>query len=243
MTPAAAPVAAALAFVEPPVSDLEVALRIGTALLLGGLIGLEREISHQPAGLRTHIAVALGAALFGVISVHGFDAYAQDRLASNYQIDVTRVASQVVVGIGFLGGGTILKHGANVRGLTTAASLWVTAAVGLAAGVGSFMAALITTAALLLSLVGLRAPRQRVRKQLARGRATVAIQLLRDTDPSEIIHALLEIPGLEVGNLSVSKDDDGRVIEARVVGPVGVQLSTLLADLAEREDVVDIDIE
>jgi putative Mg2+ transporter-C (MgtC) family protein len=234
---------ATLALIEPPVSDVEVALRIGAALLLGGLIGLEREISHQPAGLRTHIAVAVGAALFGVISVHGFDLYAQDRLGSNYQIDVTRVASQVVVGIGFLGGGTILKHGASIRGLTTAASLWVTAAVGLAAGVGSLMAATITTGALLLSLVGLRAPRERVRRRLARGRATLSIQLRPEADPSQVIHALLDVTGVEVRNLSLSKNEDGRVIEAHVVGPVGVQLSSVLVDIAERSDVADMDID
>ena len=232
-----------LALIEPPVSDVEVALRIGAALLLGGLIGLEREISHQPAGLRTHIAVAVGAALFGVISVHGFDAYAQDRASTNYQIDVTRVASQVVVGIGFLGGGTILKHGATVRGLTTAASLWVTAAVGLAAGIGSLMAAAITTGALLLSLVGLRAPRERVRRRLARGRASVSIQLSRDADPSEVISALMAVPRLSVRDLSLSKDDDGRVLEANVVGPVGVELSQLLFDIGERPDVVEIEVD
>ena len=231
------------ALIEPPLSDVEVALRIIAALLLGGLIGLEREISHQPAGLRTHIAVALGAALFGVISVHGFDAYVQDRAASNYQIDVTRVASQVVVGIGFLGGGTILKHGANVHGLTTAASLWVTAAVGLAAGVGSLMAATVTTAALLISLVGLRAPRERIRRRLARGRATVTIQLRPGSDPPEVIQALLAVPRLEVRNLSLAQNDAGCAIEADVVGPVGVQLSNLLLAVADRADVVDLDID
>ncbi|HEX7275962.1 MAG TPA: MgtC/SapB family protein, partial [Acidimicrobiales bacterium] len=149
-----------MGLVEPAVSNGDVVLRIALAVLLGGLVGLEREVSHQPAGLRTHITVALGAALFGVLSVHGFDAYVQARGDSNYQVDVTRVASQVVVGVGFLGAGAILKEGATVRGLTTAASLWATAAIGLAVGMGNFLAGSVTTAALLLSLVGLRAPRR-----------------------------------------------------------------------------------
>src|SRR5437764_3383336 len=177
--------------VKPAVSNVDVAVRILAAVALGGIIGLEREVSHQPAGLRTHIAVALGAALFGVISMHGFDAYAQDRNSNNYQIDVTRVASQVVVGIGFLGGGTILKQGGSIRGLTTAASLWVTAAVGLAAGVGSLMAATITSGALILSLVGLRAPRERIRNRLARVRGTVHLTVSPDGDVSAILQALL----------------------------------------------------
>jgi len=232
-----------LGLVEPAVSDLEVALRVGAALGLGGLIGLEREMAHQPAGLRTHIAVALGASLFGLISTHGFDAYVQARADSNYQVDVTRVASQVVVGIGFLGGGTIIKHGASVRGLTTAASLWVTSAVGLATGVGSFMPALITTAALLLSLVGLRAPREFVRRRMSRRKGTVTIEIERGADPTEIIRALYKFEGVEVKDLSVSRRDDNVVIDADLTGPPGVDLAALLADIANRDDVIEVEID
>ena len=109
-------------------SELELSLRLVLALVLGGLIGLERELTDHPAGLRTHIAVALGAALFGIVSAYGFREFDASRTETNFQVDPTRVASNIVVGIGFLGGGAILKHGATVRGLTTAGSLWVTAA-------------------------------------------------------------------------------------------------------------------
>ena len=231
------------ALIEPPVNDLEVAGRILVALLLGGIIGFEREMSHQPAGLRTHIAVALGAALFGVISVHGFDAYVQARADSNYQVDVTRVASQVVVGIGFLGGGTILKHGGSVSGLTTAASLWVTSAVGLAAGVGSMLAATITTFALFVSLVGLRAPRERIRRKLARGRGTVIVEMTPGADPAEMLTALLAIEDVTVRDLSVSHRGDSVRVEADVVGPPATDLATVLAPIAQREDVADLDID
>lgn len=235
-------VAVIVGVVKPVVSNVDVCLRLLAALALGGIIGLEREVSHQPAGLRTHIAVALGAALFAVISVHGFDAYVQDRNSSNYQIDVTRVASQVVVGIGFLGGGTILKHQGSIRGLTTAASLWVTAAVGLAAGVGSLLAATFTTVALVGSLVGLRAPRERIRRRLARGRGTAVIRVRKDVDPSAVIHAVLDVPGLTVRDVAVSYQDDGATVEADLLGPVGVDLSVVLAPIASREDVVDVDV-
>ena len=107
----------------------DIALRLLAGLLLAGAVGIEREVAGQPAGLRTHITVGLGAALFGILSVHGFDAYVAGRNTNNYQIDVTRVASQVVVGVGFLGAGAILKEGASIRGLTTAASLWAVAAI------------------------------------------------------------------------------------------------------------------
>ena len=127
------------------VSD-EVAVRLLAALVLGALVGAEREATDQPAGLRTHIAVCLGAALFGVVSTLGFTEFAARRASTNFQVDVTRVASQVVVGIGFLGAGMIFRQGTAVRNLTTAASLWVVAAIGLAAGVGDIGTAGVTTA-------------------------------------------------------------------------------------------------
>jgi putative Mg2+ transporter-C (MgtC) family protein len=212
------------------------------ALGLGGMIGLERELSHQPAGLRTHIAVCLGAALFGIISTHGFNAFVADRNSNNYQIDVTRVASQVVVGVGFLGGGTILKHGASIRGLTTAATMWVTAAVGLAVGVGSYFAAFVTTGALLGSLVILRAPRQRIRAKLGRGRGTVIFQLKGGARPGEVIEELYKLPGATIRDINVTRQDHGTGIEVDIVGPLGVDLAELVSPISERDDVVETDI-
>ncbi|NUT32416.1 MAG: MgtC/SapB family protein [Hamadaea sp.] len=110
-----------------------VLLQIVVAAVLGASIGLERELSAQPAGLRTHMLVSLGAALFTLAGTN---------LPGS---DPTRIAAQVVTGIGFLGGGAILREGANIRGLTTAASLWVTAAIGLAVGLRWWYAAAATT--------------------------------------------------------------------------------------------------
>jgi len=130
-------------------------LRLLLAAALAGALGVERELTEQPAGFRTHILVGLGAALFAVISAFGFQAILTEgpRSAS---ADVTRVASQIVVGIGFLGGGAILKYGASVRGLTTAANLWITAAVGTAVGIGELGLAVATTGIALAALAGLR---------------------------------------------------------------------------------------
>jgi putative Mg2+ transporter-C (MgtC) family protein len=114
-------------------SSLLIIGQIATAAVLGAAIGLEREFGSQPAGLRTHMLVSLGAALFTLAGV-GLE-----------HTDPTRVAAQVVTGIGFLGGGAIFKEGVNVRGLTTAASLWVTAAIGLAVGLRAWEAAVVTT--------------------------------------------------------------------------------------------------
>ena len=122
---------------------LEVTLRLFVALLLGGIVGIEREFRSKDAGFRTHFLVALGSALFCVVSQYGFGIDLKDS---------SRVAAQVVSGIGFLGAGTIIFQKNMVRGLTTAAGLWVTAAIGLACGTGMYAAAAIATVMILMGL-------------------------------------------------------------------------------------------
>ena len=128
-------------------------LHIAVAALLGGVIGLERGYRAKEAGFRTHFLVALGAALFMILSAHGFEGAL---ITENHRLDVSRIAAQVVSGIGFIGAGTIIFHKSEnvVRGLTTAAGLWVTAAIGLACGGGMYILAAASTA---LVLVGLEA--------------------------------------------------------------------------------------
>ena len=122
--------------------DIEMALRLLLAALCGAGVGSQREHANKAAGLRTHILVALGSALFTIVSMDGFGDKA----------DPSRVAAQIVVGIGFLGAGAILHTQATVSGLTTAASIWVTAAVGLAAGVGMYFLTIVTTVIVLVVL-------------------------------------------------------------------------------------------
>ncbi|MEO6125920.1 MAG: MgtC/SapB family protein [Ilumatobacteraceae bacterium] len=145
-------------------SDWGVIGRLAVATGLGALIGFEREIDGHDAGMRTHALLALGSAVFGVISVGGFADFIVERATSNVQVDVTRIASYVAAGVGFLGGGAILKQNHRVRGLTTAASLWACAAVGLAAGVGFYSAAIVATVAALMMLL-LDAPMRRIRRR------------------------------------------------------------------------------
>jgi putative Mg2+ transporter-C (MgtC) family protein len=119
-----------------PTPPSEAFLRLALAAVLGGAIGLEREHRRKPAGLRTNMLIALGSALFSILSVElGAGAGSPDR-----------IAAQVVTGIGFLGAGAILRSGENVHGLTTAATIWVNAAIGMAAGLGSYTVAAISAA-------------------------------------------------------------------------------------------------
>ena len=225
---------------HPAVGTGDLVLRLVLAVVLGGVVGFEREVSDQPAGLRTHISVAVGAALFGIISVHGFDRYVGVRADTNYQIDVTRVASQVVVGIGFLGAGAIVKEGANIRGLTTAASLWVMAAVGLAVGIGSYLAGALTTAALVVSLMGLRAPRRWVRRRLGRRQETAVIRVRPDADTSAVVAALARLEGVELRSLMMRHRDDDVILEVDVRAGREVDVIARLGTLAERDDVIDV---
>lgn len=126
-------------------------IRIGLCAALGGAIGLEREISEHAAGFRTHVLVALGAGLFTLAGVHALAEF-----SGGGPIDPTRIAAQVVTGIGFLGAGAIIRQGVDIKGLTTAASLWVTAAVGTAVGLGYLLGAAVTTATALVALAVLK---------------------------------------------------------------------------------------
>jgi putative Mg2+ transporter-C (MgtC) family protein len=118
--------------------DFVTVARVFLAFILGGVVGFERQQVRRPAGLRTHMLVCAGSACFTVASVYGFEGLGSIR-------DPARLAAQIVTGIGFLGAGAIFRSGSTVRGLTTASSIWVTAAIGIVAGLGMFTLALFTT--------------------------------------------------------------------------------------------------
>ncbi len=135
------------------IAEQTVVLRVVLAAVLGGVVGLERERLERAAGMRTHALVAAGSALIMIVSSFGFADILGTR---DVTLDPSRVAAQVVSGVGFLGAGTIILHREVVRGLTTAASVWTVAGIGLAAGGGLYLAAVATTVVALIILFGLR---------------------------------------------------------------------------------------
>jgi putative Mg2+ transporter-C (MgtC) family protein len=143
-------------------AQIELSLRLVAAAALGLAVGVEREIHGHMAGLRTHMLVALGSALFTVLSIHGFSG-----ITEGAPVDPTRIAAQIVSGIGFLGAGAILKDGIVVRGLTTAASLWATAAIGMAAGAAEYILAIAATVIVLFSLGPINSISDRLRGRRA----------------------------------------------------------------------------
>jgi putative Mg2+ transporter-C (MgtC) family protein len=135
----------------------EVVLRLVLASLLCGAIGFERETRDQPAGFRTHILLGLGAALFTLVSAYGFEPFTRAALGGGgLQFDPTRIAAQIIAGVGFLGAGAIIRQGGDVRGLTTAASLWAASAIGMAVGAGYLFGAAAATVLAVATLYALR---------------------------------------------------------------------------------------
>ncbi|HYZ10540.1 MAG TPA: MgtC/SapB family protein [Actinomycetota bacterium] len=186
--------------------DVELALRLLGAALVGALIGFERELRDQPAGFRTHILVALGSCVFTVISAYGFGALAGER--GYVRVDPSRIAAQIVTGIGFLGAGVIFRQGLTVRGLTTAASLWVTAALGMAVGAGAYIVAGAGAAVALLTIAALRPVRRAVRG-LRREQEELILEVQPET-PLDQLMKELGAAGIRVDHLRVADEGEDR---------------------------------
>jgi len=215
----------------------EVLLRVILAGILGGAIGAEREIREREAGLRTHMLVSIGAALFTLVSAYGFSDFHFSN-ASGITYDPTRIAAQVVTGIGFLGAGAIIRQGLSVRGLTTAASLWVVAAIGLATGAGYYSAALITTVVVLVSLWPLRILAFRIFERVRPGELRLEVELQPSESPSVLVDPL-EKRGIAVRSFEVEDARDRRrvVLELRASG---IRPEQVTAELMRLEPVLGV---
>lgn len=215
----------------------EVLLRVILAGILGGAIGAEREIREREAGLRTHMLVSIGAALFTLVSAYGFSDFRFSN-ASGITYDPTRIAAQVVTGIGFLGAGAIIRQGLSVRGLTTAASLWVVAAIGIATGAGYYSGALITTVVVLVSLWPLRIIAFRLFEKVRPGELRLEVEL-RPTETPSILLDPLEKRGIAVRSFEVEDARDRRrvVLELRASG---VRPEQVTSELMRLEPVLGV---
>jgi putative Mg2+ transporter-C (MgtC) family protein len=194
----------------------EVLLRVVLAGVLGGAIGAEREIREREAGLRTHMLVAVGAALFTIVSAYAWADFSFSQ-RNGITFDPTRIAAQIVTGIGFLGAGAIIRQGLSVRGLTTAASLWVVAAIGMASGAGYYSAAAITTIVVLISLWPLRIVAYRMFERIRPGELRLEVELKAGESPSVLLDAL-EAKGVAVRSFELEEAGDRRrvVLDVRI---------------------------
>jgi putative Mg2+ transporter-C (MgtC) family protein len=216
----------------------EALLRLALAAVLGGLIGIEREIREREAGLRTHLLVAVGSALFTIVGAYGFDEFLQSGEAV-VRADPTRIAAQIVTGIGFLGAGAIIRQGFSVRGLTTAATLWVVAAVGLAAGAGYYSGAVITTAVVLVALWPLRIMAYRILRRFRPEDGTLLVGLPAGYPPGNVIDEVEKL-GARIGSVDVSQEGDRRRVELDVVLPRDLAAPRLVTQVADLENVAEV---
>jgi putative Mg2+ transporter-C (MgtC) family protein len=210
------------------------------AAALGGLIGVEREVSGQPAGFRTHMLVSLGAALFTLAGAYGVDVVAGQ---AGIRADPTRVAAQVVTGIGFLGAGAIIQQGVNVRGLTTAAALWVTAAVGTAVGLGYWAAAVATALTTVAALYGLRPIRRRLFRRLRRGQHRLTVEIAPHLRLSDLAKVIEDADARTEAINLVPEDDDHRHVVMTVQLPASMQPELLAERISTLEGVGHVTID
>jgi putative Mg2+ transporter-C (MgtC) family protein len=196
----------------------EAVVRIILVLVLAGAVGFERELHEQEAGLRTHMLVGAGAALFVIAGNYAWDDLSFGSEAG-VVLDPSRVVAYVVTGVGFLGAGTILKNNGSIRGLTTAASLWVVAAIGVVVGAGEYWLGIFATAVVLVSLWPIRL----VAKEIGlRSDRTKRLRLVLDSEMrlGDIV-GVVEDEGVEVQSTKVDEQDDARNLELVVVGRSG----------------------
>jgi putative Mg2+ transporter-C (MgtC) family protein len=195
--------------------EITVALiRIGAALLVGGLIGLERSFRGRPAGFRTHALVCVASALLMLVTVYQ-GAWMTAVPAEAIRTDPTRMAQGIMTGIGFLGAGVIFKEGLTIRGLTTSASIWVTAAIGILVGIGFYIPAAVGTLATIVVLSAFRAIERMLPSETY---AHHTLRFARDAAMAEDqLRTMVGEHGFTIANLSHRLTDDGRFFEYRMV--------------------------
>ena len=198
-------------------------LKLVAAVVLGGIVGWQREARDRPAGLRTHVLVCVGSAIYTLAS-----------LAFGNQADPSRVAAQVATGMGFLGAGTIIRHGSEVRGLTTAASLWTVAAIGICVGIGgkAYEVAVLGTVVVMLTLTVLRQVEVRM---LIRSRfANLTLRVAGGAERIAELQRFLEAKKLRAETMDIartSKGEDELHVGLRL--PAGTDLNHLLSEFAQ----------
>ena len=222
-------------------SHLDMISRVAAGAALGGVIGYERDRHGRPAGLRTHIIVSLAAATFMVVSSQ-FVYYQHYGPNDLVEVDASRISASVVSAIGFLAGGSILRTGVTVQGLTTAAGLWLVTAIGLCAGAGMFIESVTVTA---FGIIALTLFRRFEDKDDAKAKKRVVIELTEDGESVEQIVAALAALGAEVTHVAYERrleDRKATLLTFDVNLPLAVQAATLVGTLEHQTGVTRIQV-
>lgn len=209
---------------------LEVLLRLAVAVVLGGIIGIERSGTKHDAGLRTHILVCLGAA--------GITLLSEVLLMDGYTTDVSRLGAQVISGIGFLGAGCILVNGNKVRGLTTAAGLWTTACVGLATGMGYYFVSVTMTVFMLVAMLALRPIADRLKKKGVSKERTLKVTVKNRQSLQTVTECIAEN---ECNILSMTSAEE-EIFTVKISKTTEENVSAIIGSLMEHKDIKNVEL-
>ncbi len=232
---------------QPTLGDGELILRLALSILLCGAIGMEREARGQVAGLRTHILVGLGATLFTLVSAYGFSDFVRPAPPGTSSgpvtaVDPTRIAAQIVTGIGFLGAGAIIRQGLSVRGLTTAAALWIVAAVGMAVGAGYYLAATGATVGVLVALIGFRKARPWMMAPMQSHVAFVNVTMAAHGNLGDVLDRLSR-SGAEIESMDSHHEADRHSYRLEIRVPTSVDLEQVSDEVGRLDAVEEIGVQ
>lgn len=227
----------------------EVIIRIFLAIIIGGLIGYEREYKNRPAGFRTHILVCIGAAVISMIQLYGVQETTETilkdpSLANALKVDIGRLGAQVVTGVGFLGAGTIIHEKGSVKGLTTAASIWVVACIGLAVGLGYYFLSIFAALAVFIVLVSLK----QFEARFFHKRKIIRLQLQYNNRP-ELVKKMVEYfsrRNIKVQNIDFDIEEDEetpyKTSHYTILIPRHIDTSEIIRDLCCYEEIIKVTI-
>jgi putative Mg2+ transporter-C (MgtC) family protein len=226
----------------------EVLIRLILAIIVGGLIGYERENKNRPAGFRTHILVCIGAAVTSMIQVNAIQEISNmillhPTLESALKADIGRLGAQVITGVGFLGAGTILHEKGSVKGLTTAASIWVVACIGLAVGLGYYFLSIISTIAVFIVLVILKKFEARFfhKAKLIR----LEIQYTKKVELVSKMEEYFTNKNIKVQNIEfeLGEDDDVQKISLyTILVPRNIMINEIITELCIYEEIIKVNL-
>lgn len=208
-------------------------IKLSLAVVLGGVVGYEREHRSSPAGLRTHILVCIGAA---IVQITAFDFYAGHK--GQFSTDPMRLGAQVISGIGFLGAGTIIKEGSNIRGLTTAASLWAVGCIGLAVGTGLYIESIVATIFIYSSLEGLKRLENRISKK--KRRSTIQIIIQNTNGRLAELGNTIDFMGIEAENVESVREEDRIILKFEIKIPPHISNEKLIEKLILQDGIIGV---
>ena len=231
-----------------PAYEINMVVRLVVAAVLGGIVGLERGSNDRPAGFRTHMLVCMGSTLFMLVSIYGFDDISTllsggSAGDAGVRRDTARIAAQVVSGIGFLGAGTILHEGLTIKGLTTAASLWMVSAIGLAVGSGMYLLSVVATILTMVTLITFHNLEKRFSLKNSKDRRFIRITTANRPGALTDITGYLSMNGVKVKSLNVKNDNlrENLILELYISVDAEVDTMEIVSGIQNIDGVVSLE--